>query len=158
VIESAGYEVGDLARIYVNGKDVSLNKRGYNVAVIHPQTGAVEHTATFDTHLNPQASDSLAAFVGGVPQGHIVAVAAADEASRLLGTEASEALQGMGATDTLEERFRWGHAIIGVRGAPPGSALEATDWLRPVTLAVGDGLTEEQCAAAFSSITFSTLP
>ena len=47
-----------------------------------------------------------------------------------------------------------GHAIIGVKGAPPGTALEALDWMRPVTLVVGEGATEAHLAAAFSSITF----
>ena len=79
---------------------------------------------------------------GGVPAGRIVAVAAADEASRLLGQEAVEALRGIGAEGDLREKFRWGHAIIGVQGAAPGTALEAMDWMRPVSVVVGEGATE----------------
>ena len=90
-----------------------------------------------------------------MPAGYLVAVAAADEASRLLGPEAVAALQGIGATGDLREKFRWGHAIVGVRGAPPGTALELMDWMRPVTLVVGDGATEPDLAAAFATITFA---
>ncbi|NIV28557.1 MAG: hypothetical protein GWN58_03280, partial [Anaerolineae bacterium] len=47
----------------VDGEDVSPNERGYNVVVIHPETGAIEHTAAFDTHLDAAASKELAAFL-----------------------------------------------------------------------------------------------
>lgn len=153
-VQSAGQEVGDFGLIYVNGEDVSLNERGYNVAVIHPTTGAVERVAAFDTHLDAGAGRALASFLADVPAGYLVAVAAADEASRLLSPEAVEALHTIGAGGDLRDHFRWGHAIIGVKGALSGSALEALDWRRPVTLVVGEGATEPYLAAAFSSITF----
>jgi Interleukin-like EMT inducer len=154
VIQSAGQEVGDLALIYVNGQDVSPNRRGYNVVVIHPTTGAVVEAAAFDTHLDEGASQALASFITEVPAGYLVAVAAADEASRLLGLEAVDALHTIGASSDLRDHFRWGHAIVGVKGAPPGTALEALDWIRPVTLVVGEGATEPHLAAAFPFITF----
>ncbi len=119
VVQSAGQEVGDLGHIYVDGEDVAPNRRGYNVAVIHPERGAVEDVAVFDTHLDERASQELAAFLGQVPQGYIVAVAAADEASRLLGQDAVAALRGIGATGDLQDKFRWGQAIVGVQGASP---------------------------------------
>jgi hypothetical protein len=155
VVSSAGKEVGDFGLVYVDGKQVSPNRRGYNVVVLDSKSGAVEQTACFDTHLDPEAGLALAAFLNGVPSGHIVAVAVGDEASRLLGQEAVDALRGIGVTGDLRGRFRWGQAIIGVRGAVPGTALEAMDWMRPVHLAVGDGATEPDLAAAFSRITFA---
>jgi hypothetical protein len=158
VVQSAGQEVGDFGHIYVDGRDVSPNERGYNIAVLHPQTGAVVQAATFDTHLDPGASQAMASFLAGVPSGHIVAVAAADEASRLLGQAAVDALHGIGAMGDLQDRFRWGQAIIGVQDAPPGTALEAMDWMRPVTLAVGEGATEPDLATAFATITFTATP
>jgi hypothetical protein len=153
VVHSAGQEVGDFGHIYVNGKDVSPNERGYNVAIIEPHTGVVEQTATFDTHLDEDASRALASYLADVPPGDIVAVAAADEASRLLGQEAVDALHGIGATGDLRDRFRWGHAIIGVQGASPGTAMEAIDWMRPVSLVAGEGATEPHLSAAFGTIT-----
>jgi hypothetical protein len=154
-VESAGQEVGDFGHIFVNGRDVSPNERGYNVAIIDPETGDVEQTASFDTHLDESASKEMARFLLSAPPGWIVAVAAADEASRLLGQEAVDALRGIGAAGDLRGKYRWGHAIVGVQGATPGSALESLDWMRPVRAVVGEGMTEPRGAAAFSSIVFT---
>jgi hypothetical protein len=158
VVQSAGEEVGDFGHIYVDGRDVSPNERGYNIAVLDPGSGNVVTTASFDTHLDADASLRMAEFLRDVPPGAIVAVAAADEASRLLGQEAVDALYGIGAVGDLLNKFRWGQAIIGVQGAPPGSALEAMDWMRPVTVAVGEGATEPNLAAAFATIEFEAVP
>ena len=155
VVQSAGLEVGSFAHIYVDGRDVVSNERGYNVAVIDPASGQVLQTAAFDTHLDEAASGALAEFLSAVPQGRIVAVAAADEASRLLGEDAVQALGGIGAAGDLREKFRWGHAIVGVRGAPPGSALETLDWMQPVTVVAGEGATEPSLAAAFADLVFT---
>ena len=156
VVHSAGQEVGDFGHIYVAGRDVAPNERGYNLAVINPQSGAVEATAAFDTHLDETAGQAMADFLARVPPGSIVAVAVADEASRLLDQAAVDALRGIGATGDLRGRFRWGQAIIGVRGAAPGTALETMDWMRPVALIVGEGATEPHLAAAFGSITLES--
>ena len=153
-VQSAGQEVGDFGHIYVDGQDVSPDERGYNVAVIHPQTGAVEQTASFDTHLDASASDELAGFLGGLAEGRIVAAAASDEASRLLGEDAVQALHQIGAQGDLRDRFRWGHAIIGVQGSAAGTALEAMDWMRPVAVVAGEGATEPDLATAFAEIRF----
>jgi hypothetical protein len=157
-VHSAGQEVGDFGHIYVNGQDVSPNGRGYNVAVIEPQSGVVERTATFDTHLDEGASQALASFLRQVPPGWIVAVAGADEASRLLDQEAVDALHGIGAQGDLRAKFRWGHAIVGVQGAEPGSALEALDWMQPVAVVVGEGASEPHLAAALATLTFEAVP
>jgi hypothetical protein len=151
-VQSAGEEVGDFGHIYVNGVDVSPNQRGYNVAVIDP-TGSTQ-TASFDTHLDPGASARLAAFIAAVPDGQTVAVAAADEASMNLGEDAVAALRSIGATGDLRGKFRWSQAIIGVKGAALGSALEAMDGLRPVGVAAGPALTEPGVAAAVEWIRF----
>ena len=108
VVQSAGQEVGDFGYIYVDGENVSPNQRGYNVAVLDPQSGAVEQVAAFDTHLDEGASRALAGFLSSVPSGHIVAVAAADEASRLLGEDAIAALQGIGAAGDLRGKITLG--------------------------------------------------
>lgn len=157
VVQSAGQEVGDFGHIYIDGRDLSLNGRGYNIVVLDPGSGEVVSRVTFDTHLDAEASRAMAAFLAEVPLGSIVAVAAADEASRLLEGTAVAALQGIGAAGDLRAKFRWGHAIIGVQGTLPGTALEATDWIRPVAVAAGEGLTEPEAAAAFAGILFTAL-
>jgi len=158
VVHSAGQEVGDFGHIYVDGQDVSPNERGYNIAILDPLTGIVVQTAAFDTHEDNGASQALATFLENVPAGYLVAVAAADEASRLLGQEAVDALRDIGATGDLRDRFRWGHAIVGVQGTSPGTALEVMDWMRPVALVVGEGATEPDLAASFATITFTAVP
>ena len=153
LVQSAGEEVGDFGHIYVNGVDVSPDQRGYNVAVIGP-AGSLQ-TASFDTHLDPGASARLAAFIAAVPDGQTVAVAAADEASMNLGEDAVVALRSIGATGDLRGKFRWSQSIIGVKGAAPGSALEAMDGLRPAGVASGPALTEPGVAAAVEWIRFA---
>ncbi|MBN1661911.1 MAG: hypothetical protein JXA93_26185 [Anaerolineae bacterium] len=157
LVESAGQEVGNFAHIYVDGTDVSPGGRGYNVVVIHPGTGEVETAAAFDTHLDPGASQALAEFLHAVPQGYLVAVAAADEASRLLGPEAVEALHAIGAAGDLRERFRWGHATIGVQGAVPGSAPEEMGWMGPARVVVGEPVARPEVAAALGAIEFEVV-
>jgi hypothetical protein len=157
VVVSAGQEVGDLGQVFVDGQDVSVNERGYNVVVIDASTGQVLRSANFDTHLDPGAALAMAEFLEAVPSGQIVAVAAADEASRLLDERAVQALHGIGAVGDLRGRFRWGHAVIGVKGAAPGTAVEALDGMRPVFAVAGEGATEPGMTAAFSFLRFESI-
>lgn len=145
VVQSAGEEVGDFAHIYIGGRDVALNARGYDVAVLE-QTGDVR-VAAFDTHLDNAATHQLVQFLDQVPPNTLVAVAAADEASMRLDELGVAALRTLGATGDIRGRFRWSHAIIGVKGSVPGTALEAMDGLRPVTLALGAAVSASSVAA-----------
>jgi hypothetical protein len=156
-VESAGQEAGDFGHIYVDGRNVSPEGRGYNLAVMDPQTGAVEATASFDTHLDGKASQALADFMASIPKGRIVAVAVRDEPSRLLSEEAVQGLRTIGAEGDLRNKFRWGQAVIGVKGAQPGQAVESLGALRPAVVYVGEGTTEPYLAAAFSLVRFVTV-
>jgi hypothetical protein len=148
VVQSAGEEVGDFAHIYVNGVDVSPNERGYNVVVVAPD-GSVR-SAAFDTHLDPAASQRMAEFVAGAAQGALVAAAVADEGSMRLGEEGVAALRSLGAEGDLRGKFRWSHAVLGVKGGAPGTAIEAMDGLRPVTLALGPPVSAPSVAAGMA--------
>lgn len=148
VVQSAGEEVGDFAHIYIDGRDVALNARGYNVVVLE-KTGGIR-VAAFDTHWDNAAAHQLAHFLAQVPQNTLVAVAAADEASMRLDEIGVAALRTLGATGDIRGRFRWSHAIIGVKGGTPGTALEAMDGLRPVTLALGAAVSSPSVAAGIA--------
>ncbi len=152
VARSAGSEVGDFAHIFIDGVDVSLNERGYNLAVIDPQTGTIESRATFDTFTSENESARLAQFIGKIPNGKIVAVAVRDEASRFLTDAAVNALQTIGAMQDLRGKFRWSHAIIGAKGASPGTALEFASGTWPAQTVVGIGAMEPNAAAAIEWI------
>lgn len=149
LVRSAGEEAGDFGHIYLAGVDVSPNRRGYNLAAINAETGALLATANFDTHADPDASARLAAWVRAWPSDTLIAGAVRDEASALLGAEAVTALRGLGLTADLRGRFRWGHAFIGQAGADAGTAQEALDGIRPAQVTWGLGLTEPHLAAAF---------
>ncbi len=148
VVRSAGSEVGDFAHVFVNGIDAAQNTRGYNVVVVNEETGAVEASAAFDTFASADESARLAQFIAKIPNGRIVAVAVRDEASRFLSEEAVSALRSIGATEDLRGKFRWSHAMIGVKSAAPGSALEAASETMPAQLVVGVSAMEPQVAAA----------
>lgn len=150
VAYSAGSEVGDFAHIFVNGIDESPNERGYNIVVIDPQTGTVESRTVFDTFAAEENAARLAQFIAKIPNGKIVALAVRDEASRLLSEEAVNALRSIGASQDLRDKFRWSHAIIGVKGAT--GALESANETAPVQVVVGIGAMEPNVSAAFEWI------
>jgi len=143
-VVSAGEEVGGLGHIYVNGRDVSPNTRGYNIAIVGPGETPGLQTAAFDTFDNPLASEALAEFITTAPGDAIIAIAAADEASATLNESAVQAIQqATGASGDLRGCFRCSHAIIG----PASPAQEALNALRPVSVSTGLGLTEPNVAA-----------
>lgn len=156
VVESAGQEVGDFAHIYVNGTDVAHNTIGYNLAVINPTDGTMIGTAAFDIANDPFAADALTAFLDHVPAGFIVAVAANDTVTippelggKLpLDEKVVAALATIGATGNLQGTFRWSHAILGVKAAPPGTAAEDFSATRPARVWAGPLLNEPRVAAA----------
>jgi hypothetical protein len=143
LVRSAGEETGDFAHIWVNGTDVASGERGYNLAALDPEGRVLGH-ATFDTFAATESSLAMAAWLRSWPPGTIIAGAAADEASLLLGDEAAGALAEIGVATDLRGKFRWSHAFAGAVGAPPSSALEDASLLRPAVVAIGlpvDGAT-----------------
>ncbi len=156
LVKSAGEEVGDFGHIYVDGRNVSPDERGYNVVVLDPISGLVESRGHFDTFSAEEQSARLADFIAGIPDGRIVAVAVEDEASLHLTEQAVQALGEIGAAEDLRNRFRWEHAVIGVKGATAGEAVETIGLPRPASVAIGQGFTEPFAAAAFDYIHFRT--
>jgi hypothetical protein len=161
---SASTETGDFAHLYVNGRDLAPNQRGYNLVALGPglgqgnaegesQAGTGWITASFDTHLDRAASARLAAWVAALPPGTTVMGAVRDEASLNLKPEAVQALQTLGVKGDLRGHFRWGHAFIGVKGAAPGSAQEAIGALQPVQAGLGMPASAPDVAAAFTEVT-----
>lgn len=127
-VESAGLKHGNYAKIYISGKQASLNKRGYNIVVVNPYTSDIERSASFDTCGSFNASKQMKEFINSIPEGRIVAVAVKDDASSFLTKEAALSLRNLGATGDLSDRnkhFRWSHSVIGMKGLKPGEALES---------------------------------
>lgn len=157
LVESAGEETGDFGHIWVNGVDVAPQpgQPGYQVAEIDPDSGRVTRRGYFDTLTDPSASDALARFIAGVPVGQWVAVAASDDASLALQPAAVDALRTIGAVGDLRTRFRWGHAILGQKGAEPGTALEAMGALQPVAVYRSGPWRSPQVAAALRTVAWN---
>ncbi len=135
-VVSVGQPHGSASSISLNGVECSPDRRGYNLVAVDT-TGYVVDAKAFDTFADAAAAAELAAWVGSLPLGTIVAGAVRDEGSGRLTAEAVTALGQLGVTGDLRGRFREAHAFIGVKGASPGTALEALG-PQPVKLLVGD--------------------
>lgn len=129
-VQSAGIYGGNFAKIVVDGKDYSPNGRGYNIAVIDPVTGEVEKVESFDTRSDEKGkfySQKMAEFLNEIPSGKIVVCAVKDEGSKYLSEAAVRELKKIGSILDLRGFKRFSHAIIGVKGAKPGDAMEKRD-------------------------------
>ncbi len=145
-IVSAGEEAGNLGHIYVNGIDVSPNRRGFNVAIV-AEDGTVLNTAAFDTHADPAASHALAEFLAAAPDDAIIAIAVKDEVSMQLTQEGVDALKAIGGTVDLRGQFRASYALIGRRSGYP-----ATERFSPFNPAIIGDITEPHIAAVFERL------
>jgi hypothetical protein len=134
-VRSAGQPYGEHASIVFNGVELAPNRRGYNLTALTPD-GRFHATGVFDTFFDPTASARLAAFIGDLPEGTLVAGAVRDEASGRLSDAAVRALGTLGVAGDLRGRFRESHAFVGVKGAAPGTALEELG-PRAIALTVG---------------------
>jgi hypothetical protein len=114
--------------------DASAGRRGYNLAVLDERSGCLLDKRGFDTWANEYEAQRLAEFVAQVPDGRIVVVATKGDAGQHLTEAAVAALRSLGAQADLRGATGQSHALIGVRGAAAGSALELVAapnaWLR----------------------------
>jgi hypothetical protein len=147
VARSAG-----VASIQVNGREVAPGKRGYNVVVLDPQSGAVQSARRFDMVEDRAESRAMTDFLMQVPAGHIVVIASQGDVAAGLGDRTVEQLRTLGAQIDVRQTAQRAHVIIGVKGAPRGSALEQTDDAAAI-VAVGRSLDTRTLAAAVSGIT-----
>ena len=124
-VTSAGKHSGSTTSIQVNGVEVSPNRRGYNVAVVDPRSGQVTERDAFDTFLSRAESARLAERIARVPPGFVVVAAIRDDGVGQLTDEAVQALRSLGGALDPRARLFVSHLVIGVKGASPGSAVEA---------------------------------
>ena len=125
VVTSAGKGHGWIASIEVNGRDVAPNLRGYNVVVVDPRSGSVEGRDVFDTFIARAESARLADFIARVPAGWIVVAAIRDDGVGQLADDAVRAFRSVGGRVDPRGTPFVSHLLIGVKGASPGTAVEA---------------------------------
>ncbi|MBP9073448.1 MAG: hypothetical protein KBG20_14170, partial [Caldilineaceae bacterium] len=157
VVMSAGEEVGDYGRIFVDGMDVALGQRGYNLAAL-TKDGELMEIVVFDTFADPADSVAMTDWLGRWPNGTVIAGAVKDEASLNLSQEAVNALARIGVMGNLRGRFRWSHAFVGVVGVSPGKegvAAEAASLLHPASVVVGSPVDALLISAGVGAIHFA---
>ncbi|MDL1896653.1 hypothetical protein FBQ82_10285 [Anaerolineae bacterium CFX7] len=122
IVATSTAEFGSLK---INDKEVSPLKRGYNLAVIDPQSGNVLEVKNFDTGgKSILESRALREFINQIPDGMIVAGAVQEDATAMLGEAAAAAIQALGLQTNLRGHDGYTHAFIAVKGKPNG--LEQT--------------------------------
>jgi hypothetical protein len=136
-VHSAGVKVGNTAWIEIAGTRVAMPPiprgqydRGLYVATVGDE-GQILETRIFDTHERVDVTrhdldaETFATFIEFLPVGRLVVVAVKDEATKNLTARAERACMaiGSGLIHNLAERGSW--AIIGRKGAGPGTAIEA---------------------------------
>jgi hypothetical protein len=67
----------------------------------------------------------MAEFIASASEGSLVLGAVCDEGTIQLKSEAVEALRSVGCAAEVAGKYRLAHAFAGVKGSPPGSAVEA---------------------------------
>lgn len=121
-----------IAHIFLRGRDFGGQERGLHAALIDPANGQFLQGGIFDIWSSSAEADRLALLLRDAPEGTIGAFAVMDDASANM-TETLEAgLRSFGlfpeAMVMRHLRFfglRYSFAAIGVKGAIPGSALQA---------------------------------
>ncbi len=122
-VVSGGKYYGWTSWILINGVDYSPNLRGYNLVAI-ARNGEILDRAVFDTFASPEESHRLARFIEVLPAGTIVVASVKDEAEGQITEDAVLALHSLGGKEDLRGRLWLSHLLIGVKGAPPGTAIE----------------------------------
>jgi hypothetical protein len=123
---SGGTESGNFAELWVGGRKVSENIRGFNVAVVDPASGTLLGSRGFDTWAYPAAFPELARYLRIFPRGSVVALATRDRPTRHFHLGGAPVLALIGAQTALAQpqHMTAGYVALGVIGAPEGSAME----------------------------------
>jgi len=137
-VKSEGLRVGNSASIVLGSRDLAPDSRGYNIAVIQPESGELLMAAGFDLVAGgPQQAVRLAQFLRGIPRGMIVCVAVKDDGAMNLTAGVVEALRAMGGKVDMRGKTRASYALIGVQGAIAGTALERLGTDSAATIELG---------------------
>ena len=132
VQSGGGQGVQRVAHLIVDGRDLTRRERGFHVATLNAPSGQILHWSTFDLFDDVTAADRMAQFLEESPDGCIGAFAVCDDGSVNMTAELEKALVNFGlrlAARVDREPallgLRYGLAAIGVKGAAPGTALQA---------------------------------
>ncbi|HPA46637.1 MAG TPA: interleukin-like EMT inducer domain-containing protein, partial [bacterium] len=134
--------------ILIGGENYSPNKTGYNIVVLNPETGKVTKRDSFNTMADyvdgsvsreQQENTRMARFLDSVPNGHVVLASVREEGTNILQENAVRALWSCGSGVDLRQRYRLAHSMIGVKGMPPGTAMEVVSATESLMMSEADG-------------------
>jgi hypothetical protein len=115
----------------------------------------VRSLRSFDTCGNPAATQLLKEAVDALPARTVVVLVAKDEASSKWQPADDAIIRQLGGKTSLVGSYRASYALIGVKGAQPGQALEALNDKAEVTLLVGKPPGSQDQSVAYSTATLS---
>jgi hypothetical protein len=126
-VESGGKFSGNTASIRVGNVEVlRVPRRGYHIVAVDPADGQILAVGEFDTFRSVAESVRLVRMIEGLPRGTIVAAAVKHDGGGQLTAEAVRALNAVGGRHDLTGTLWRTHVLIGVKGARPGEAEEAS--------------------------------
>ena len=118
---------GGLVSARVNGHEVvDVPRRGYNVVALDGGDGHVLWGDNFDTFKSAAESRRMADRITALPPGTIVIAGVKTDGGGQLTAEGVAALRSVGGQQDLQRTLWLAHALIGVKGAPAGTAVEAS--------------------------------
>ncbi|HEX7357459.1 MAG TPA: interleukin-like EMT inducer domain-containing protein, partial [Ignavibacteriaceae bacterium] len=125
-VTSAGFEAGATCVIAQNGINLLSNTffAGMGIVVFDYVTFEVDTSTWFNLFNNPANMTALVNLINSIPSGKIVAMGVSDDAANNITTTLKDAIKTLGSTKIDQLSFRGSWALIGKKGAVPGSVLE----------------------------------
>ena len=123
---SAGTTAGSVCVIAKNGLNQLTNTlfSGMGIAVFDPVTMKTDTSAWYDMYDFADSVQSCANLINSLPPGKIVAMGVCDDAAFHMNATLRTAIQSLGSTKISQLQFRSSWALIGVKGALPGTVIE----------------------------------
>jgi len=110
--------------VSIKGHTTQLDARGYWLVEFSANGRRITRTRNFDFAANPNAVQELVAAVDRIADGRLVAFISCNEPSVGYTPQVQAALARLGSKIDLTGRFAACHAGIGIKGMPPGQAIE----------------------------------
>ena len=124
LIQSAWTNSVGYAIIDINQQSAMQTGRGFNLVVLDQNSGEILQTGHFDTYVSADNTADMVEFINNISSGRIVLAAVSDEGRSQLDEAAFQALESLGSAKIRSLGFRDMWAIIGKKGAAPGSVPE----------------------------------
>lgn len=120
------------AHLFIGDMDYASKQRGMHIVLLDAETGDVLQVDRFDLWESTEEASRMARFLDETPEGCIGLFAVCDEGSAFMTNVIEAGFLHFGIEKSTfvggEPRIlglRYSFAAIGVKGAPPGSALQA---------------------------------